>query len=287
MSARAASVPPRSESRQGERLRDRRRRYRRRLSILAGVLALFLIGLALYGLSRESVQISRIDVFGTEAPLEEIARGAMQGSYLGIVPRTSTFFYPERRIRAAILERYGSIATVSLFRNKFDGLTIRVTNRVPIARWCGVTYAPRVASSTEGGECYLFDDSGLLFATSSEVALVNSFDLYHPLRDTAAAVRGQTLPAAALLPGAFSLAREIASLGSPVVAVVVESPQATLVLESGTRILYRLGDEDAAYTALLSGKKSLTLADGSLDYVDLRFDGKMYLKRKEVTPEQP
>lgn len=242
--------------------------------------AALLLVAALYGLSRESVQISRIEVFGTEAPLAEIATSAMQGSYLGVVPRTSTFFYPERRIRAAILERYGSIATVSLFRNKFDGLTIRATNRVPIARWCGPSYIPLTASSTTPSECYLFDDSGLLFATTSEVALVNSFSLYQALALPEAPVRGQTLRDATLLPAAFNFARQIAGLGSPVVAISVEVPQATLYLDSGTRIIYRLADENAAYTALVSGKHALTLADSSLDYVDLRFEGKMYLKRR-------
>ena len=57
------------------------------------------------------------------------------------------------------------------------------------------------------------------------------------------------------------------------------STKSDLVL--GTRVTYVLGDEQNAFTALTSARDDLNLADGSLEYVDLRFDGKVYLKKKE------
>jgi hypothetical protein len=46
--------------------------------------------------------------------------------------------------------------------------------------------------------------------------------------------------------------------------------------------MYVLGSEQEAFTALVSAKDSLSLSDGSVDYVDLRFSGKVYVKRKEM-----
>ena len=50
-------------------------------------------------------------------------------------------------------------------------------------------------------------------------------------------------------------------------------------MTSGTRITYVLGDEQNAFAALSSAQSDFNLSDGSVDYVDLRFDGKMYLKK--------
>jgi cell division septal protein FtsQ len=271
-------------------LRERRRRARRRLLYVLAVLFVLLVLGALYGLQQPAVRINHVEVFGSTLPLEGIAREAMQGSYLGIVPRDSVFFYPERTIRERILSAYGDIATVSLFRNKLTGLTIRVTSRTPIARWCPEGIEAVAGTTTpqpdEQTECYLFDDSGLLFATSSEVPLVNSFVVSVPLGKPELPVRGQVVPNAELLPGAFTFARQLSGLGSPVRTILIEVPQATLMLENGTRLLYVLGKEQEAYTALVSAKNNLNLKDGSLEYADLRFSGKVYIKKRGESADE-
>jgi hypothetical protein len=52
-------------------------------------------------------------------------------------------------------------------------------------------------------------------------------------------------------------------------------------LASGTRVTYVLGDEQNAFTALVSARDYLKVADGSIEYVDLRFAGETYFKRKK------
>ena len=78
----------------------------------------------------------------------------------------------------------------------------------------------------------------------------------------------------------FNFARQLDTLGSPVTKVVLRDDEVDDYLASGTRITYVLGHENIAFTALVSARGNMNLADGSLEYIDLRFDGKVYLKKK-------
>ena len=89
-----------------------------------------------------------------------------------------------------------------------------------------------------------------------------------------------TIADANALPAAFDLARQIGTFGSRVSDIVIRGDEADDLLASGTRVTYVLGTEQDAFTALTSAKSNLNLADGSLEYVDLRFPGKVYLKKK-------
>lgn len=260
-----------------ERLAERRRLRRRRGLIAFFVLLLLLLAAADYGLWQSSVRISRIEVYGADASFTAYAKEAMQGSYLGIIPRDSIFFFPESRIRADILADHPDIAAVSIFRNWFTGISIKTSERVPIARWCGL--AP-----TAGVEeyCYVFDANGYIFAAAaSSTQTINPFSLYAPLVGETLEPLRATIAHAEKLPTVFDFARQLDTLGSPVNKVVIRNDEVDDYLVSGTRISYVLGHENNAFTALVSARENLNLADGSLDYVDLRFDGKVYLKKKQ------
>lgn len=257
-------------ARGSERLATRRRTRRRRALFMFGVLLLLLFGAVIYGLRQSAVRIGHVNIIGGDNALTALALADIQGMYLWLIPRDSIFFFPASRIRADILAAHPGIAAVSIFRNGLTGLSIRVDNRVPIARWC-------VASSTPEG-CYFFDASGFVYATTSATAPVNSFIVYESLTGGGESI-GATLPYAADLPAAFDFARQLDALGSPVSRVVFHDDEVDEYLASGTRITYVRGHEQNAYTALVSARANLNLADGSIDYIDVRFDGKMYLKR--------
>jgi len=286
MLERAPSFPHGS----GERLAERRRVRRRRAIIAFGILLLLLLATVIYGLWQSAVRISRIDVYSANPSLAEYARSEMQGSYLGIIPRDSFFFFPASSIRADIISAHPDIAAVSIFRNGLTGISIKTSDRVPIARWCGSTPdAARFdlnASSTRSNlvareNCYVFDASGYIFATAtSTTQALNSFTLYAPLDNDSAEPIRATIAHSEIVPHAFDFARQLDTLGSPVTNVVLRDDEVDDYLTSGTRITYVLGHENDAFTALVSANAGLNLADGSLEYIDLRFDGRVYLKRK-------
>lgn len=128
--------------------------------------------------------------------------------------------------------------------------------------------------------CYFFDANGFIYATTSSAQPVNPFIVYEPLASSNGSPIGSTLPNADKLPAAFDFARQLAVFGSPVSSLVFRGDEVDAYLASGTRVTYILGDENNAFTALTSARADFNLADGSVEYVDLRFSGRIYLKKK-------
>lgn len=270
----------------GERLAARRRSKRRRVLFTLGFLLLLFCGAAVYGLRQSAVRISDIQVFGADPSLSKIARAAIQGNYFGVIPRDSTFFFPAARIRTDIVTAYPDVAAVSIFRSGLTSLSIKVDNRVPIAQWCGSAGPLQATSSPLSAGCYFFDASGFIYATTSSAQPLNRFVVYESLMApvgnsvSSSSPIGSTLPNADTLPAAFDFARQLATFGSPVVSIVFSADEVDDYLASGTRVTYVLGNEENAFTALTSARANFNLADGSVEYVDLRFGGKIYLKKK-------
>jgi len=263
-----------------ESLRARRKRARRRLSIFLAVLLVVIIGTLIWLAWQPYFRISSIEVFDADQSLAIYAKNALAGSYFGIVPRDSYFFVPESKIRTEILEANPQIAAVSIFHAGATSLSIKVSERVPIARWCGATYDESASTSPQAINCYLFDASGYLYATATSDTGLNSFAVYQSLTASSSDPIGATLASASALPDAFAFARSLNDFGSPVESVVVRSDEVDDLLASGTRITYVLGQEQQAYSALDSAKSTMDLSDGSVAYVDLRFPGDIYVKQE-------
>lgn len=286
MSGRQSSAP------QGnERFVARRRRRRRRALIALGIIFFLLCTGIIYELRQSTVRISHVQVFGPPAgeagadqSLADIARRAMHGYYLGVIPRDSIFFFPASRIRAGIVAEYPEIAAVSIFRNGLTSISVKANARVPVARWCGLAPTADVEEY-----CYVFDASGFIFAAAAtSTQTLNPFILYAPLdggglepMPTGRQALRATLAHAERLPSAFDFARQISTFGSQVTRVIIRGDEVDDYLGSGTRITYVLGSEQDAFTALVSSREHLNLADGSIEYVDLRFAGETYVKRKK------
>lgn len=288
-----------SRDRATERLAARRRRAKRRFTVALALLVLILIGGVLWGLWQPGVRISKVEVVAGDPAFGTLAKQELSGKYLGILPRNSTFFPPEGAIRADILSAHPEVAAVSIYHAGLETLAIRADERTAVGQWCGLAETPAAAPY-----CYVFDANGYVYAALPEnnasttaslpgyLEPLNTFTLYAPLSGSAEEPLRATLADADLLPGAFDFARQLASLGSPITSLYLhpitdasstapDSVEADDTLASGTRILYVLGQEEEVYTALMSAKGQMNLSNGSLDYVDLRFSGKIYLKSKE------
>lgn len=269
-----------SERHSAGRLAVRRQQSRRRGLIIFGVVAVFVLGAFIYGAWQAPVRVSHVVMYGADQSLASIATVAMQGKYLGIIPRDSTFFLPEARIRSGIMSAHPTIAAVSFFRNGLTGLSIKVDYRVSVARWCGASLDVIKIVKLDESRCFFFDANGFIYAsTTSSEQPVNPFAVYVPIA-TSTAVIGTTLPHAEQFPAVFDFARELATIGSPVSEIMFRDDEVDDYLSSGSRVTYVIGEEQQAFTALASARANFNLADGSVDYIDLRFPGKVYLKKK-------
>ena len=64
-----------------------------------------------------------------------------------------------------------------------------------------------------------------------------------------------------------------------VVSVEIRGDEADLYTPHGTRVTYILGNEEKAAALAASAFPTLNIQGGQLAYVDLRFEGKVYIKR--------
>ncbi|MBI3572055.1 hypothetical protein HY091_00775 [Candidatus Kaiserbacteria bacterium] len=274
----------------GDRLFARRRAARRRELILIATLAFVIIGAGVWSLWRPQLRIANVTISNNDPALLALAEQKLAGSYFGIVPRDSIFFPPAHAIRAALLAANPDIATVSIVRSGFTALTITLNLRAAVGRWCGSMYSPQVAlapSTVEGSTtCYLFDASGSIYAAAGDGdETVNPATLFAPLANPASGIVGGIILDADKLPALFDFAREITglstSIGTSVLWIAIRADEVDDYLASGTRITYVLGDEQNAFALLSSSKSDLNLADGPVEYVDLRFtaSGRVYFKK--------
>lgn len=302
------SSPPHSRARVvARRLAERRRRRRRYLFATGGLLGVAVVGLALWGLWQSAVRISRVSVSNNDPAIVALVQQAMRGTYFHLIPRSSAFFYPSAVIREDVLAHDPGFAAVSIRRVGGTGLHLTVTDRVALARWCGAD-----ATSTFQ-QCYVFDPNGFVFATTSPrilqtpsnasttatstVALqpvavavtslpitrfntVDPYVVYEPLTTTTEQPIGATLPNEASLPAIFSFAQQLMPFGSAVQSIYIHDGEVDNTLASGTVVKYLLGQGSQALSELTSASPDLNLTDGSLQYVDLRFSGKVYVKKR-------
>lgn len=276
-----ASSPERSSA----RYLARRRLRRRRIFFAAIVFLCSLLGSILFILQQNFVRISQVTISGADQSLADIATSLMRGDYLGIIPRDSIFFFPAARIRSDIIATQPTIAAVSISREGLTSLSIRVDYRAPVARWCGSgrgTTTEAIAGLPSSGNCYFFDASGVLYASATDQKTIHPFVVFTSLPGPI--LIGSTLPHAEQLPVTFDVARKVSTYGTSVVSINIGQDEVTLTLASGTRIMYLLGIEETAVTALISARRYMNLADGSIEYIDLRFPGTVYVKKVITAP---
>ena len=259
------------------RLADRRRKSRRIFVYLIGIAIVLFAGFSIWGMWQPEFRIHTIQIFGGDDSLRPIVQQAISGTYFGIVPRDSMFVLPEHAIRERLLATDAKVAAVSIARVGFDTLSIKLVLRSPLARWCGISPTPGVEEY-----CYVFDSSGNIFgAAGSSTPVALPLKLYAPLAKDVQEPLRASIPVIASSPATLDFSSELKTLGAAVSSIVVRGDEVDDLLVSGTRITYVLGQEQDAFAALMSAKSNFNLSDGSVDYIDLRFEGKVYLKKKE------
>jgi len=267
----------------GPSLKDRRRRARKLFLILLSIVLIIVAGLSIYLLWRPGLRIQNVMLEASRAAmLDPLVKGALSGTYLGVLPRDSIVVFPKQKIRDAILDAYPDISAVSISRTSFTSISVKTIERVSAFDWCGPI-------PDDTAPCYKSDAEGFVFASSTSspendnaTTTLKTLRIYGPLTEkttTDGPIRSHVANAAAI-PNALRFERAMLSLGAIVSSLVLRSDEADLYLTSGTRITYVLGHEEQAAALAATAFPDLNLNDGSVDYVDLRFDGKVYFKKR-------
>ncbi|KND51828.1 MAG: hypothetical protein ABA06_01040 [Parcubacteria bacterium C7867-001] len=267
-------------------LKARRSSARNAVFGVTACAVLLIVGGCVFLLWRPEVRIREVTANSEHASsIQMLAKQKLGGTYANIIPKNSVFFYPEHALRAAILDAYPDIAAVSLARSGFTALSVKVIPRVAAFWWCGIPSAAAAEDTT----CYEADAEGLVFAPVVEGDVLATSTAISTLRiygDLATASTSSEYPLRAhmqhveSIPSALRFVRIMNQLQVPVVSLGLHDDEADLITPTGTRITYVLGHEESATALAQAAFPTLNLLDGSIEYVDLRFPGKVYLKRR-------
>lgn len=280
-------------------LKERRKEARKRLLIAAGVLVVVALAALVYLLWQPFVRIQAVTAEGPHAEeAKTLAELSLEGTYAFVLPKDSIFIYPEGSIRSRVKFAHPDIASVTVTRESFTSIHMKLIPRAAAFNWCGASYEAK-------GECYEVDAEGFVFARAASAAPAAVEMLKTEEAATTTAPVGTPVPApydrtlsvyasidkdatdpirahvnaAARIPAALALVKTIRELGIPVASLVIREDEADIYTVSGTRITYVLGKEQEAAGLAISTFPTLNFEDGLLEYVDLRFGDKVYLKR--------
>ncbi len=262
-------------------LKARRKRARNRTFITALAILALLLGGTLYALNLPALRVRAVETSGAhQLEMKALAEKSMEGNYAGVVPRDSILFFSKDLMRSLILGALPDVSAISINRTGLSSIRISAIARAESFSWCGVS------ASVPAATCYETDGEGFVYAVRASAT--TSLRVYAPLSGADTEPVGATVAAASQVPFALQLVRAIESLGANVESVELRGDEADLyIYGSRSRITYILGRETEAAALAASVMPTLSMTDGSVEYLDLRFSGKAYAKKRESGVDSP
>ncbi len=258
----------------------RRARAKRMLIIVVSVLAVLSIACVLYLSWLPALRVRSVTAEGPDAEqVQALAEETLKGTHLFIVPRDSLFFIPEADIRKKILATYPDIMAVSFKDAGLTGLHIVSVARTSAFLWCGTS------KDMPAPSCYNADPDGLIFSAyvPSDVQTASStlhLRMYTQIDGDEASPITAHIKETYAIPNALQLARALKAMNANIAELALRGDEADFYTVGGTRITYVIGRERQAVGLAASAFPKLSLNDGSIQYVDLRFEAKVYLLRR-------
>lgn len=154
-------------------LKKRRRRsvFNKILFFLFGIVGIFF--LFTYISSAENLNIKEIKINGNEIvdtrEIETVVYEKIAGKYLWLFPKTNILFYPQDNIKMALQDKFKRIKEIDLSIENNKILTIDIAERVAKYTWCGDGF-PDVGrlnsgrpTSESSEKCHFLDEDGYIF----------------------------------------------------------------------------------------------------------------------------
>lgn len=277
-----SSAPVKERAPRSSALRTKRKKERKAAGILFAFLGLLLLAGVIFILWLPALRIQAIEAEGPDAEgIKAVSMEALEGRAYGVLPRSSIFLIPEADIRERVLAAYPQVQAVSISATGLTTLKVKTSSRTNAFVWCGESPALPAPS------CYDADAEGLIFAahplavaSSTATSTEQELLVYGSLEGAGETPIRAHVTYASALPGALKFIKAMRGLGADISSVTLRGDEIDLHTEAGTRITYVIGKEGEAAILAATSFPSLKLNDGSIEYIDLRFQNKVYLKRK-------
>ena len=286
-----------------------RRKRRMRVLVVLILLALVLVAVVIGFLRKPTFQISSVTITGTSSldsnEIQLAAQKHISGNYVLVIPRTNVLLFSKTMMNEYLMNQFPGIASVDTEFSSPTMLSISITEKKPAYLWCTA-------------QCYFVDDSGMVyqdsptftpgvflefFGTTPTATITDPSD---PIRRRFASVAEftksisvvndlSTYPMHIISLKYLSLADSTPQLATGVGDVALTIDQIGNSVIPNTAQILILQSQDAATIAQALG---LVLADKSfqdtfsahpetLQYIDLRFPGKIYYKFQTATSVTP
>jgi hypothetical protein len=269
------------------------KKHRRRIildKILISLLGFSAIFILLIYLSHlNSLNISEVDIVGNKVIDMEAIKTAVQeqiaGKYLEFFPKTNILFYPENSIKNELRNKFKRIKDINLSIENNRALLVSLSEREAKYTWCGLV-TPEL-NSNSNQKCYFMDEGGYIFDEAPYFSGNVYFKFYG---DESMG----NLPGAYFLKDRFAKIIEfkniVENLGLKPISFWLDNlGDASFFLSSqsapGPAIIFKIDDnyekiaenlETALTTEPLQSKFKNEYS--SLEYIDLRFENKVYDK---------
>ncbi|OHA19531.1 MAG: hypothetical protein A2836_03300 [Candidatus Taylorbacteria bacterium RIFCSPHIGHO2_01_FULL_45_63] len=263
----------------------KRRLFLLRLFFLA-LLSATLLALFVWFARSDNFRIKQVEVAGTAITSPEdittLVLQVLSGSYFGVVPRNHFLFYQKAPIEKAILGAWKRIERVAVESKDITTLVVGVEERKPVGLWCLSTMEE--SRPVFSNECYLLDQEGFIFAKAADFS-GETFIRYYGKVAAPDPIGSYFLTPAAFKEMNFFF-NSIQKLNLvPERLFVSVSGERELLIKGGARLFLPkdadLGDALENLELALKDDAFSEKAEDipfTLDYIDLRFNNKIFYK---------
>lgn len=239
--------------------------------------AVLLIIAIWYGTRLSSLTVDEIEVRGGEtivhSEVEVLIWQALEGNYIGLVPRKFIWFLPEKDVVQEV-ETFERLYNVSVRKDGGTKIIVSFDEYVPKSLWC---------DSVEGEECLFLDSNGYAFGRSPNLAGGSFLRFITSGREITI---GESITDEASFESLLSLSSLLAEQKWFVSHVELDQVGDVYLGITGGGELKVTASESPENTVrnlltVLSSEDFAHLKPGNFQYIDLRFGNKVFVNEEE------
>lgn len=257
---------------------------KRKLKFIAILLVVgVFIGLFIYFLTSSKYQISQIKLIGVETLNDEeiidLVSNEMRGKYLFLFPKNNILLYPSNSIYDLVKNYSHKIKSVDMYRSGLRTIKISIVERRPAYLFC---------QSFVGKDCYFADEDGYIYASAPIFSDPVYIEFQKQVEDEN--VLGKRVSSRDSFERIKMMIMKLTEVNIDPERIVFMN-ESDLFIDTNKgwqiRVNYENDIEESINnlaTALLSDALSedKISSKGGLEYVDLRFDKKVFTKFREA-----
>jgi hypothetical protein len=265
-------------------LRSAKRRQASKKKLIFYSTALVVVAVALatavsFILRIPSLAIRNVNVEGaTVVPIAKViarVEHVLDTKFLHIFPQKNILTYPKDMIEKTIVREFDRVLSADVEMKSGSALVVRIVDKKPFALWCG---SVKVIAATD---CYFVDERGTIFASAPYFS-GTAFIKYYGVIPAEKPVGAELLdPERFGSLGKFVLS--LRNLGLEPQDVVLGPASHEVYFRGGGKILFTGEDPytklfDNLESVLASAFKNTASSSRKFEYIDLRFDNRVFYK---------